>query len=121
MNVTALVPQLRTTDLEGAIAFYTEKLGFELAFRYEDFYAGISAGNHLIHLKLTDHPDPSIEFVRGEHLHLHITVDDLGPVLDRVRASGAKIVEEMTERPWGMKEFVVEDLDGHTIYFAQVA
>ncbi|MBT3345571.1 MAG: hypothetical protein HN712_10350 [Gemmatimonadetes bacterium] len=119
MNVKALVPQLRTTDLEGAITFYTQVLGFDLAFRYEDFYAGVSAGEFVLHLKLSDTADPSIRFVRGKHLHLHITIDDLDAMFERVKTSDVTIVEEMTERPWGLREFVIEDLDGHTIYFAQ--
>ena len=32
--MTGVIAQLRTTDLEGAIRFYTEKLGFALEFRY---------------------------------------------------------------------------------------
>lgn len=35
------IAQLRTTDLEQALDFYTNTLGYKLTFRYEDFYAGI--------------------------------------------------------------------------------
>ena len=63
MRISRAIAQLRTTDLEESIRFYTTKLGFTLAFRYEDFYAGIRAGNQLFHLKLVDEKDPSIEFV----------------------------------------------------------
>lgn len=119
MNIQALVPQLRTTDLAGSVAFYTDKLGFDLAFTFGDFYAGVGLGDHLLHLKLVDHADPSIEFVRGEHLHLHIMLDDLELTFAAVQAARVTIVEPITLREWGMKEFVVEDPDGHTIYFAQ--
>ena len=121
MNVKALTPQLRTTDLDGAVRFYTETLGFELAFRYEDFYAGVGAGGFLLHLKLSDTTDPSVPFVRGEHLHLHITVDDLDGMFERVKAGSVTVVEEPTDREWGLRECVIEDLDGHTLYFAQEA
>ncbi len=46
MNVRTVIPQLRTTDLEGSIAFHVGRLGLALAFRYGDFYAGIRAGQH---------------------------------------------------------------------------
>ena len=65
MNVSNTVTQLRTTNLEKSIAFYTTVMGFSLEFRFEDFYAGIRAGNQVFHLKLVDDPDPSIEFVRA--------------------------------------------------------
>jgi catechol 2,3-dioxygenase-like lactoylglutathione lyase family enzyme len=77
MRVSRVIAQLRTTDLEGSIGFYTTKLGFTLAFQYEDFYAGIRAGSQLFHLKLADEKDPSIEFVdRGEHFHLYLETND---------------------------------------------
>ena len=43
MGVITITPQLRTTNLEGSIRFYTEKVGLDLAFRHADFYAGIRA------------------------------------------------------------------------------
>ena len=51
MTITGAIPQLRTTDLAASIRFYTERLGLTLEFRYEDFYAGIRAGDQLFHLK----------------------------------------------------------------------
>ena len=118
MEIQELVPQLRTTDLERAIRFYTEKLGFALAFRYQDFYAGVSCGERTIHLKLVDDPDPGIDFVRrGQHLHLHFGVRDIEAAFRQVGEAGVKVVEGISDRPWGTTEFVIEDPDGHTLYF----
>ena len=118
MEIEALVPQLRTTDIERAIRFYTGKLGFVLSFRYQDFYAGVSSGDRMIHLKLVDDPDPGIDFVRnGQHLHIHFGVRDIDAAFRQAQESGVKIVEDISERPWGTIEFVIEDPDGHTLYF----
>ena len=118
MELTALVPQLRTTDLDRAIHFYTKKLGFVLSFRYQDFYAGVSCSKRMIHLKLVDDPDPSIDFVRsGQHLHLHIGVRDIRGAFRQVQEARVKVVEGISDRPWGVTEFVIEDPDGHTLYF----
>ena len=120
MAVKEIVLQLRTVDIDRALAFYIEKLGFTLSFRHEDFYAGIETAGYMIHLKLVDDLDPGIDFVRqGEHLHLHITVDDIESEYGRIREAGVTIREELTIKPWNMREFVVEDPDGHTIYFSQ--
>ena len=60
-----MATQIRTTSLDASIDYYVSKLGFELDFRFEDFYAGIRVTDDLsIHLKLVDAPDPSIEFVQ---------------------------------------------------------
>jgi uncharacterized glyoxalase superfamily protein PhnB len=34
-------------------------------------------------------------------------------VLARYRESGARIVEEIASHPWGMREFTIEDENGH--------
>lgn len=48
MALVAITPQLRTTDLDRSIRFYTELVGLELEFRHADFYAGIrSSGRQL--------------------------------------------------------------------------
>ena len=118
MDIDALVPQLRTTDLERAIRFYTETLGLALSFRYRDFYAGVSCGERMIHLKLVDDPDPGIDFVRnGQHLHIHFGVRDIHAAFRHVQEAAVKIVESTSKRPWGTTEFVIEDPDGHTLYF----
>ncbi len=44
-------PQLLVVDIAASIAFYTNKIGFDLEFHYEDFYAGVSKNGHSIHLK----------------------------------------------------------------------
>lgn len=44
-------PQFVVSDLDKSLQFYTEKLRFEVNFRYEDFYAGIGCYGHSIHLK----------------------------------------------------------------------
>lgn len=79
MPIASVIAQLRTTDLNESIRFYTQEIGLALEFQYEDFYAGIRAGNQVFHLKLVDEKDPSIKFVDdGEHFHLALPVRDDG-------------------------------------------
>jgi catechol 2,3-dioxygenase-like lactoylglutathione lyase family enzyme len=65
MLISGVIPQLRTKDMASSIRFYTTKLGLQLEFQYQDFYAGIRAGNSIFHLKLVDEKDPSIQFVEA--------------------------------------------------------
>jgi catechol 2,3-dioxygenase-like lactoylglutathione lyase family enzyme len=120
VNVSAAVTQLRTTDLEASIRFYTTVMGFALAFRFGDFYAGIRAGNHLFHLKRVDTADPSIEFVRnGEHFHLYFETDDLAAVADELRGRGVRLIRDLHRTEWQTIEIVLEDDQGHTLHVAQ--
>ena len=97
MRIENIVPQLRTTNLDRAIDFYTNTVGLALSFRYQDFYAGVGSGDRTI--------------------HLHIGVEDVQDAFQQIESAGAKIVEGISDRPWGTTEFVIEDPDGHTIYF----
>jgi catechol 2,3-dioxygenase-like lactoylglutathione lyase family enzyme len=120
MRIIGVNPQLRTTDLAASIRFYTDKLGFTLEFQYEDFYAGIRAGDHVLHLKQIDERDPSVDFVdRGEHLHLYLQTDDASAAAEALRRNGVTLVRDVHETPWGTREFVIKDDQGHTLYFGE--
>ncbi len=112
--------QLRTTDLARSIRFYTEILGLTLDFHYQDFYAGLSAGRQRIHLKRVDQPDASIPYVAaGEHLHLYFETDDAHALAAAIEAKGVTLTRPVHHTPWGMLEFILEDDQGHTLYFGQ--
>jgi catechol 2,3-dioxygenase-like lactoylglutathione lyase family enzyme len=121
MHITSIATQVRVTDLERSLRFYTGVLGFEEEFRFEGFYAGIRSGETRLHLKLVDDPDPSIAFVReGDHLHLYLRVDDVD-VAFRELQGRAEVVYPITTKPWGSRELTIEDPDGHTLYIGQAA
>lgn len=120
MRIMSVVPQLRTTNLPASIRFYTTVLGGTLEFQYEDFYAGVRLGNQVVHLKLVDEPDPSIAFVReGEHFDLYLETDDVAMTAETLRPRGVRFARELHQTPWGTREFVIEDDQGHTLYFGE--
>ena len=120
VQISNVIAQLRTTDLAGSIRFYTALPAFTLAFQYEDSYAGIRAGAQLFHLKLVDEKDPSIDVVaREEHLHLYFETPDVSAAADACRRAGVRLAKDVHRTPWGTREFVVHDDQGHTLYFGQ--
>jgi catechol 2,3-dioxygenase-like lactoylglutathione lyase family enzyme len=120
MTIAGIVPQLRTMDMGSSIRFYTEKLGFSVAFTYEDFYAGIRAGGQVFHLKLVDEKDPSIAYVEeGEHFHLYFEASDVADVAAQLKANGVQLVKDVHETPWKTREIVIHDDQGHTLYFGE--
>jgi catechol 2,3-dioxygenase-like lactoylglutathione lyase family enzyme len=111
---------LRTTDLQSSIRFYTTKLGLQLEFQYQDFYAGIRAGKQVFHLKLVDEKDPSIKFVEdGEHFHLYLETNDVAAAAAALKADGVSLVKDVHETPWGTREVVIKDDQGHTLYLGE--
>ena len=120
MSIVRAIAQLRTTDLDASIRFYVETLGMRLAFRHEDFYAGIDADGHAFHLKQACEPDPSIADVReGGHFHLYFETSDVAALAARFERKGVRLIEGAHDTAWGTREFVVEDDQGHTLYFGQ--
>ena len=117
MPVLTITPQLRTTDLDSSICFYTERVGLALEFRHADFYAGIRSGRGSFHLKLVDTQDPSVAFVNeGGHMHLYLGVDDVDSFGERLRAAGIELIQPPCNTDWGTRELVFHDDQGHTIY-----
>jgi Predicted enzyme related to lactoylglutathione lyase len=120
MQITHIIPQLRTTDLAASIAFYTKVLGFTLEFQYEDFYAGVRTGDYLLHLKLSDSADPSVAFVREEgHFHLYFQVTDIRTTAAELRRHGVRLIRDVHETAWNTRECIIEDNVGHTLYFGE--
>jgi catechol 2,3-dioxygenase-like lactoylglutathione lyase family enzyme len=120
MRISSVTPQLRTTDLAKSIAFYTGTLGFTLEFVYDDFYAGVRAGDRMVHLKLVDDPDPSIAAVEhGGHFHLYLETDDVRAAAEELERKGVRLEEDVHDTAWGTREFVIHDDQGHTLYFAE--
>ena len=120
MHISSIIPQLRTTDIETSIRFYTTQLGFALEFLHQGFYAGIRAGTEVFHLKLVDEKDPSIAFVdEGDHFHLYFKTDDAAGVAEALKRNGVALIQDVHETPWRTREIIIKDDQGHTLYFGQ--
>jgi predicted enzyme related to lactoylglutathione lyase len=119
MSILGIVAQVRTTHIEESIEFYTG-IGFDLEFRYEDFYAGIKAGDQTFHLKLVDEKDPSIDVVaRDNHFHLYFETDDVDAMAQQIKTRGIAFHKEIETTPWGTREFYIKDNQGHVLCFSQ--
>ncbi|WP_342084953.1 glyoxalase superfamily protein [Dyadobacter sp. OTU695] len=121
MNATIkqITPILRVINLELAIQFYMEQLGFKLDFRYEDFYAGIEKDGHPVHLKMVDRIAGE-DFMRrnDEDVCLLFSVNDIAELFQEISAKPIHIVQPLREMPYG-KEFYIADPDGNLIAFVE--
>lgn len=118
-NLKQITPQLLVFDLERAISFYVEQLGFTVAFRYEDFYAGIENAGHAIHLKKdTDASEHKLGQRPNENLDLIFSVDNLATLFEEISAKEVEIVQPLRQMPYGA-EFYIADPDRHVIAFME--
>ncbi len=100
-----ITPQLPVADVRETQAYYRDVLGFKIAWIWQEEYGAVYNGMTELYFSREAGPiRPSIAFAR---------VEDADTVLALYRERGVKIVEEIASHPWGMREFTIEDLNGH--------
>jgi catechol 2,3-dioxygenase-like lactoylglutathione lyase family enzyme len=119
-HLTGVAPQFLVEDLDQAIAYYRDKLGFVLDFQYESFYASVSRDGFAIHLKCAPKLSGDREHRRAnEHLDAYFAVTGIRGLFTEMQARGAHILSPPEERPWGCVDFYVEDPDGYILCFSE--
>lgn len=119
-QIKKMSPQLLVADIDLAIEFYTKKLGFDIDFRYEDFYAGIIKDGYSIHLK-ADKSSIEERKNRKDHDDLEITfeVDGIESLYEELSNRSVEFSQPLRDMPYG-KEFYVADPDNNIIAFLEV-
>jgi catechol 2,3-dioxygenase-like lactoylglutathione lyase family enzyme len=119
-RVTGIAPQFLVDDLDRAIAYDREKLGFELDFQYQSFYASVTRDGLAIHLKHA--PKLAAERAhrrQNEHLDAYISVSGIRNLFSEFEKRGARVIRSVEERPWACLDFYVEDPDGYILCFSE--
>jgi predicted enzyme related to lactoylglutathione lyase len=120
-QITGIAPLFLVDDLERAIAYYRDRLGFTLDFVYDSFYASVSRDGCKIHLKHGPARAEERAFrKRHEHLDAHIAVSGIRGLYDEVQRRGADVFQPLAERPWSCIDFYVEDPDGYILCFSEL-
>ena len=119
--ITGIAPQFLVEDLDRAMAYYRDRLGFDVDFVYESFYASVSRDGFSIHLKHA----PKIAADRAhrkanEHLDAHIAVSGIRDLFGELAERGADVMMPLTRRPWACLEFYVEDPEGYILCFSEI-
>jgi catechol 2,3-dioxygenase-like lactoylglutathione lyase family enzyme len=119
-SITTAAPQFLVEKLNDSLTFYERRLGFSRDFVYEDFYASVSRDRAVIHLKCAPKLDAERAHRRsGEHLDAYLVVSGVRELPDEFVGRGAPIIKQLEQRPWGARDFYVEDPDGYILCFAE--
>jgi predicted enzyme related to lactoylglutathione lyase len=104
------VPELPVADVERAQEHYRDALGFEIGWIEPDKGIGaVSRGDVVIFFRKRKPP-----FESAVHW---IFAEDVDATYRELESSGAKIVEPLEKKPWGLRQFTVADIDGNLFYF----
>ncbi|HKP28878.1 MAG TPA: VOC family protein [Gemmatimonadales bacterium] len=104
-------PGLVVSDIQKAVDFYVDKLGFTPGFTWGEpvpTFAGVNLGSVQIFLEQgTPHPEGGTFFVIGN-------ADEL---FEFQRANGVEVEVEPGDREYGLRDYSVRDLHGHRLTF----
>src|SRR5258706_8942930 len=116
-----IAPVFRVHDLTRSIAFYRDRLGFDLEFCYEDFYASVVRDGCHIHLQCAPPAQrDQAAFELKEHLDACVVVGSAKDLAKSLAAAGAPFTVPLRQMPYGT-EFYVRDPDGYILGFVQPA
>ncbi len=131
MNLTLSQCFVLVHDPDAALAFYRDTLGLEL--RSEVAREGFrwlvvgAPSQPAVAICITNYLNGSPADIdalsgliaKGALNGVHFQADDLDAAFTRVRDSGAEIVQEPIEQPWGTRDFAVRDPSGNLIRIDQ--
>ncbi|MBA2078820.1 VOC family protein [Rhodanobacter sp. PCA2] len=130
MDISIHASFLPHSDPDASLAFYRDVLGFEL--RNDVGYKGLrwitmgAAGQPGTSIVLyppsaspgvTDDEKRTIAemMAKGTYATMLLATQDLDAAFERIRASGAEVVEEPTMQPYGVRDCAVRDPAGNLL------
>jgi uncharacterized glyoxalase superfamily protein PhnB len=134
MNVSIHASFLPHTDADAALAFYRDTLGFEV--RNDVGYEGM----RWITVGPTGQPDTSIVLAppavdpgitdderqmisemmaKGTYAGIVLSTPDVDAAFERIQASGAEVMQEPMDQPYGVRDCAVRDPAGNMIRLQQ--
>jgi catechol 2,3-dioxygenase-like lactoylglutathione lyase family enzyme len=131
MTVTLASTFISVQDPEAALRFYRDALGLEvrLDVANEGFrWITVGAPGQDVGIVLSQ-PHGGRSQTEGDALLALVTKgalqaaifrsDDLDATFEKVRASGAEVLEEPTAQPWGVRDCAVRDPSGNLVRIQQ--
>jgi uncharacterized glyoxalase superfamily protein PhnB len=112
-HLSRVAPELPAADVQAALKFYEHYLGFEVALLIPDgTYAIVERDSVAIHL-----------FLDAEHAQspvgIHLFIDEIEELRDELVARGTHLSQDILRKPWGNRDFRVQDEFGNELKFTE--
>ena len=121
LNASNLGCSLTCKDLPASIAFYRDAVGFGVAHSMEregKVVAAVVVSGDIRIVLNQDDGKLGWDRIKGQGFYLQVnvpTVADVDATAARIKATGAALLGEPADRPWGVRMFQFLDLDGFKI------
>ena len=123
-QIQSIAPVLLVRDVVASAKYFRDKLGFS----YDRFWGEppdfcmVRRDGHTIMLSQAPAKTNLLPHWRivKQMWNVYIWVENVDAIYTEYKKSGAIIDYELGLKPYGVKEFGVQDLDGHDIAFGQI-
>ena len=113
VKLSRIAPELPVFSLRESIEYYEQKLGFRLAMQMPGGdYAIVERDDVAIHLFQDDAR-------RCSPVGIHIFTRDLAALHAELEQRGASVSQGIIKKPWGNRDFRVNDTSGNEIKFTE--
>ncbi len=108
---------LAVPDADASAQFYSRVLGFTEVFSGDGWRF---VKRDACTIMLGECPDAIAPSDLGDHSYFaYLVVDDVDAYWNTVRALGVEVMAQLTDKPWGMREFGIRTPDGHRLMIGQ--
>lgn len=113
VRLNSVTPILQVTDLQRAIAFYRDALGFETGWIVGEppWLASVCRDVVEFHLSVAERPVPS---------HVYLNVNGVDAYFERAIEAGATVLYPLADREYGMRDGRIGDPDGNHIGIGEI-
>jgi len=120
MKVPLAVPVIATVDVLETVRYFEEVIGFRQQWTWgaPPVYAGLQSGEAWIYVN----HDPDLAAAIGERglaPEIFLWVEEIDAVYERHRSNGAEVIDELNERPWGVRQYVILEPNGYRLKIAE--
>ena len=108
---------LAVHNVRDSARFYVDVLGFDIE---SDVGGWIFVKKDHCMIMLGECPDDRHPSELGSHSYFaYLRVDDVDAYFTQVRAKGVELLNEPSDKPWGMREFGLTTPEGHRLMIGQ--
>ena len=115
-------PMLAVRNMKQTIEFYKNSLGFKMGMAFPDAdnpeYADLSKDGMGLMFIPVENVGIGKEEKLGVGVNIYIQIDgDIDGYYNELKDKGVKIVVDIKDEPYGIRDFTVEDIDGYKLTF----
>lgn len=108
MKIKRIDTTISTEKLQESKEFYMKHFDFKLVYE-SSWYIELLSPSLEVGVSFTLPQREEGEFFNGKGLILSFEVDDVDAEYERLKQAGLNIYQELQDKPWGERSFVVDD------------